>query len=161
MARFNDNPSFENTKIVRKQHKANCQYMQLAKYGSQKHLATLYTAFPIMKFLWQHPIASAPQEPPSHTIVVMISIARSKISWRLWTKASRHMPPNYQYKLCERIHCICHIQLSQILHLPNPQTFSTLTIPNPHTPNIQPQAHLSQLAPFSLSVQLYELFQTT
>jgi hypothetical protein len=51
MARFNDNPSFENTKIVRNQHKANCQYMQLAKYGSQKHLAALYTAFPIMIFL--------------------------------------------------------------------------------------------------------------
>jgi len=50
-ARFNDNPSFENTKIVRKQYKANCQYMQLAKYGSQKHLAALYTAFPIMVFL--------------------------------------------------------------------------------------------------------------
>jgi hypothetical protein len=51
MARFNDNPSVENTKIVRKQHKANCQYMQLAKYGSQKHLAALDIAFPIMIFL--------------------------------------------------------------------------------------------------------------
>lgn len=59
------------------------------------------------------------------------------------------MPPNYQYKMCGRIHCICHIQLSQTLHLPNPQTIHYIL--NSHHPQPTYIQHLTSNSSFSIS----------
>jgi hypothetical protein len=140
MARFNDNPSFENTKIVRKQHKAKCQYMQLAEIWVTKIFGSTLYCNPNYDILVTTPNSKCPTGTTISYYCYDDQHSKIKDPLEIMNKG---LPPHATQLPIQNVW-----EGSIVFVIFNPRrfciflthklstTFSTLTIPNPHTSNI-------------------------